>query len=117
MAHNDQNGIYPFKELQQEQLFQKLTHSLRCTVCPNQSIADSEAGLAVDLRNEIYHQVQSNRTETEVITFMTERFGDSILYQPPFNMGTVVLWLGPIMLVILGLFAFSNMLNFRKIKS
>jgi cytochrome c-type biogenesis protein CcmH len=79
-----------------------LAHELRCLVCQNQTIADSNAPLAVDLRNQIREQLKAGKTERDVIDFMVARYGDFVLYRPPFKATTVALWLGPFALLALG---------------
>ena len=85
----------PFADPAQEQLYKSLTAELRCLVCQNQTIADSNADLAKDLREEVYRRVQSGHSEQEIIDFMTARYGDFVLYRPRWSMKTVLLWLGP----------------------
>ena len=79
-----------------------LAHELRCLVCQNQTIADSNAALAQDLRNQIRQQLQDGKSEQEVIDFMVARYGDFVLYRPPFKATTVALWTGPFVLLALG---------------
>jgi len=79
-----------------------LAHELRCLVCQNQTIADSNAPLAQDLRNQIREQLQDGKSEREVIDFMVARYGDFVLYRPPFKAATVALWTGPFVLHLLG---------------
>ena len=79
-----------------------LAHELRCLVCQNQTIADSNAPLAQDLRNQIREQLQDGKSEREVIDFMVARYGDFVLYRPPFKATTVTLWAGPFVLLALG---------------
>jgi cytochrome c-type biogenesis protein CcmH len=79
-----------------------LAHELRCLVCQNQTIADSNAPLAQDLRNQIREQLQDGKSEREVIDFMVARYGDFVLYRPPFKAATVGLWAGPFVLLALG---------------
>jgi cytochrome c-type biogenesis protein CcmH/NrfF len=74
---------------------------LRCLVCQNQSLADSHAGLAVDLKNQVREQLQAGRSEQQVLAYMTERYGDFVRYRPPLKASTVLLWAGPLMLVLL----------------
>jgi cytochrome c-type biogenesis protein CcmH len=76
---------------------------LRCLVCQNQTIADSHAELAVDLRNEIRTMLQKGQGEREILEFMTQRYGDFVLYRPPFKSSTVLLWVGPALLLVLAL--------------
>ena len=77
-----------------------LSHMLRCLVCQNQSIAESNAPLAVDLRNQVREQLASGKDEDAVIDFLVARYGDFVLYMPPVKAVTVVLWLGPGLLLI-----------------
>ncbi|MCA0240401.1 MAG: cytochrome c-type biogenesis protein CcmH [Proteobacteria bacterium] len=79
-----------------------LTAELRCLVCQNQSIADSHADLAVDLKNQVREQLKSGRSEREIIDYMTQRYGDFVLYRPPFKATTLLLWLGPALLLLIG---------------
>lgn len=79
-----------------------LAHELRCLVCQNQTLADSNAPLAVDLRNQIREQLKGGASEREVIDFMVARYGDFVLYRPPFKASTLALWLGPFLLLALG---------------
>ena len=79
-----------------------LAHELRCLVCQNQTIADSNAPLAQDLRNQIREQLKAGKTERDVIDFMVARYGDFVLYRPPFKATTVALWTGPFVLLALG---------------
>jgi cytochrome c-type biogenesis protein CcmH len=80
-----------------------LTEQLRCLVCQNQTIADSNAGLAIDLREQVVKQVRAGRTDTEIKQYMVERYGDFVLYDPPFSTTNSVLWVGPFVLLALGL--------------
>ncbi len=75
---------------------------LRCLVCQNQTIADSNADLAADLRNTIREQLARGATDKEVIKFMTARYGDFVLYRPPLKAKTVLLWFGPFLFLLLG---------------
>ncbi len=79
-----------------------LAHELRCLVCQNQTLADSNAPLAVDLRNQIREQLKAGRSEQDVLDFMAARYGDFVLYRPPFKAATAALWLGPFLLLVLG---------------
>jgi cytochrome c-type biogenesis protein CcmH len=72
-----------------------LAEELRCLVCQNQSLADSNADLAVDLRNRVREQIQAGKSDAEIRTWLTERYGDFVLYRPPFKASTVLLWVGP----------------------
>ena len=88
-----------------------LSAELRCLVCQNQTIADSHADLAVDLKNQVREQLKAGRSEKDVIDYMTQRYGDFVLYRPPFKATTVLLWAGPALLVLLGLGLFWRSLR------
>ena len=90
-----------------------LSAELRCLVCQNQTIADSHADLAVDLRNQIRNQLQQGRSEDEIRTYMTDRYGDFVLYKPPFKPATALLWVGPPALLLFALAALFLMLRRR----
>jgi cytochrome c-type biogenesis protein CcmH len=79
-----------------------LAYKLRCLVCENQSIAESNAPLAADLREQVREQFQAGKSEPEVIVWLTERYGDYVLYDPPFKLVTLLLWVGPMLLLIFG---------------
>jgi cytochrome c-type biogenesis protein CcmH len=79
-----------------------LAHELRCLVCQNQTLADSNAPLAVDLRNQIREQLKGGASERDVIDFMVARYGDFVLYRPPLKASTLALWIGPFVLLALG---------------
>ena len=80
-----------------------LAAELRCLVCQNQTIADSHAGLAVDLRQQIREMLAKGQTDSQVLDYMTQRYGDFVLYRPPFKSTTVLLWLAPGLLLALAL--------------
>ncbi|MCA3219992.1 MAG: cytochrome c-type biogenesis protein CcmH [Burkholderiales bacterium] len=79
-----------------------LAKQLRCLVCQNETIADSRADLAVDLRRQVREQIAAGRSDTEIINFMTDRYGDFVLYKPPLQATTIVLWFGPFLLLAAG---------------
>ncbi len=81
----------------------ELAAELRCLVCQNQSLAESNAGLAVDLRNQIREQLARGASEREVLDFMVARYGDFVLYRPPLKASTLLLWFGPFVLLIAGI--------------
>jgi len=76
---------------------------LRCLVCQNQTIADSDADLAKDLRNQIREKLQQGQSQRDIIDYMIARYGDFVLWRPPFKLTTLLLWLGPVLLVLAGL--------------
>jgi len=91
-----------FDSPQQQERFNKLTEELRCLVCQNQNLADSDAPLAHDLRNEIFSMMQAGKNDDEIKSFLIERYGDFVLYRPPMQGNTLVLWLAPVFLLIIG---------------
>jgi cytochrome c-type biogenesis protein CcmH/NrfF len=90
-----------------------LAHELRCLVCQNQTIADSNAPLAVDLRNQIREQMAAGKSERDVIDFMVQRYGDFVLYRPPLKATTILLWAGPFLFLVLGFFFLFRFLGKR----
>jgi len=89
-----------------EERVKAISYELRCLVCQNQTIADSNAGLAIDLRNQVRDMLKRGMSETDIREFMVARYGDFVLYNPPVKNTTVLLWLGPLlMLVIAGVLA------------
>lgn len=100
------NTLYPFDTPKKEAQFQHLLRELRCLVCQNQDLADSNAGLAKDLRNEVYALVQSGKSDGDIIDYLTARYGDFILFKPPVKAVTVLLWFGPFLFMIIGLLIF-----------
>ena len=85
-----------------------LAEELRCLVCQNQTIADSHAGLAVDLKNQIREKLGAGMSEREIIDYMVARYGDFVLYRPPVKATTMLLWFGPPLLLLLGLWLFAR---------
>jgi len=92
-----------------------LAHELRCLVCQNQTLAESNAPLAVDLRNQIREQLKAGASEQDVIDFMVARYGDFVLYRPPFKATTIALWLGPFLLLALGIAVLVRRLLRRRV--
>ena len=86
-----------------EKRVMSLSHELRCLVCQNETLADSRADLAVDLRREIREQMQAGKSDQEIIAFLTARYGDFVLYRPPVRPATYLLWFGPFVLLLVGL--------------
>jgi cytochrome c-type biogenesis protein CcmH len=85
-----------------EQRMVRLAEDLRCLVCQNESLAGSHAELAEDLRREIRAQMKAGKNDKEVIAYLTERYGDFVLYRPPFKPVTYLLWLGPLLFLVIG---------------
>lgn len=92
----------PFKDRAEEQRFQNLTRQLRCLVCQNESLADSSADLAKDLREEVFEQMSQGKSDVEIKQYLTARYGDFVLYNPPLRRGTALLWFGPLLIFLLG---------------
>lgn len=92
----------PFKDAAEEQRFQALTRELRCLVCQNESLADSNAGLAKDLRNEVFEQVRAGKSDDEIKQYLVARYSEFVLYDPPLKASTLVLWFGPFLLLVAG---------------
>ena len=86
-----------------EERLAKLSKELRCLQCQNQTLADSPAGLAADLRREIREQMKAGKSDQEILAFLTQRYGDFILYRPRVTVTTYVLWFGPFVLLLAGL--------------
>ena len=91
-----------FLDATEEARFNAMIEELRCLVCQNQSLADSDAGLAEDLRQEVLKQMRSGKNDEEVKTFLVERYGDFVLYRPPLQKNTLLLWLGPGAILLIG---------------
>jgi cytochrome c-type biogenesis protein CcmH len=91
------------QETPEEARMRVLQEKLRCLVCQNQSLADSGAELAGDLRRELREQVKAGRSDGEILDFMVARYGDFVLYEPPFKASTLLLWVGPFALLALAL--------------
>ena len=97
-----------------ERRLKGLAEELRCLVCQNQTIADSNAPLAVDLRNQIRTQIAQGRSDDQIRSYMVERYGDFVLYKPPFHAATALLWLGPPLLIAIGIGAFVLVVRRRR---
>jgi len=94
--------VHRFEDPQQEDRYRHLINELRCLVCQNQNLADSNAELAQDLRRQVFEMVQGGSSDAEIIDFMVARYGDFVLYRPPFKPATVLLWAGPLLLLAAG---------------
>ena len=105
---------YDFASDEQEALFNKLSNELRCLVCQNQAIADSNADLAKDLRDEMYGMLQQGKSEAEIVDFMVARYGDFVMYRPPMKPVTWLLWFGPAFALVAGFFFVVRIVNKQK---
>ena len=92
-----------FRDAAEEQRFHDLTVELRCVMCQNQSLADSDAPIAHDLRQEVFDLMREGRSDDEIKTFLVERYGEFVLYRPRFVGGTLLLWLGTVMVLLGGI--------------
>ncbi|MGH8129784.1 MAG: cytochrome c-type biogenesis protein [Steroidobacteraceae bacterium] len=92
----------PFEDPAEQERYERLIRDLRCLVCQNESIADSNAMLAGDLRREVRELMIAGRSDDEIRTFMTERYGDFVLYRPPLKPRTWLLWSAPVLLLLGG---------------
>jgi cytochrome c-type biogenesis protein CcmH len=100
-----------------ERRLKDLAEELRCLVCQNQTIADSNAPLALDLRNQIRAQIAQGRGDDEIRAYMVERYGDFVLYKPPFKANTALLWLAPALLLAGGAAVLWTVVNRRRTKA
>jgi len=91
-----------FSSEELEQRYLELTQELRCLVCQNQNLADSDAPLAQDLRQEIHTMLESGQSNSQIKSFLVDRYGDFVLYRPPVGGNTLMLWLVPLLLLIAG---------------
>lgn len=108
--------LYPFDNVQQHKQFQQLLHQFRCLVCQNQDLADSNAKLALDLRRQIYDRVRLEQSDDDIKSYLTERYGDFVLYQPLFNRHTALLWMSPAVLMVLASLAVVGVCLSRRLR-
>jgi cytochrome c-type biogenesis protein CcmH len=92
----------PFKDHAQEVRFQNLTKQLRCMVCQNEDLADSNADLARDLRLEVFQLMQQGKSDAQIKQYLVDRYSDFVLYDPPLQPGTLLLWFGPLAILLAG---------------
>ncbi len=102
VAHAQAIEPMPFANHAQELRFQQLTHELRCPMCQNETLADSNAPIARDLRNQIFKLMQEGKSDEEIKQYLVARYSGYILYDPPLNPGTVLLWFGPLLILLGG---------------
>jgi len=91
-----------FNSVAQEQQYRELTEQLRCPKCQNNSIADSNAIIAADMRTKVYQLMQQGQSKGQIIDYMVARYGNFVTYEPPLNPLTLLLWLGPLLVVLVG---------------
>ncbi|MBA1148120.1 cytochrome c-type biogenesis protein CcmH [Ectothiorhodospiraceae bacterium WFHF3C12] len=104
---------YEFESEAERERFRELLAELRCLVCQNESLADSQADLAGDLREQVYEQMQQGKTNGEITEYLVARYGDFVRYRPPVTPGTYLLWFGPPVILLLGLFFAVRLLRGR----
>jgi cytochrome c-type biogenesis protein CcmH len=100
---------------EQQETYETLTKELRCLVCQNQTIADSNAELAGDLRRQVYEMLQQGKSREEIVQFMTDRYGDFVLYKPAFKGKTSVLWIAPVVFLLMGLITVFFVIRRKKV--
>jgi cytochrome c-type biogenesis protein CcmH len=103
----------PFRDRAEEVRFQNLTRQLRCLVCQNESLNDSAAPLAADLRRDVFEQMRAGRSDAEIKAWLTARYSDFVLYDPPLRAGTWLLWFGPLLIVLAGGVAIAGIVRRR----
>lgn len=99
-----------------EARFKELAAELRCLVCQNQSLADSQAGLAEDLKAKVYQQIASGKSDADIKTYMVERYGEFILYKPAYSAGNIALWVGPFIILLIAVIAARKWLKANSAK-
>jgi cytochrome c-type biogenesis protein CcmH len=108
---------FEFSDPAQEERYKGLLEELRCLVCQNQSLADSNADLAQDLRQEVYRMVLAGDSDERIIDFLVARYGDFVLYRPPIKPRTYLLWFGPVALLLLGILIVSRFIRRRAVQT
>ena len=106
--------FHDFDNKQQEQLYLQLIAELRCVKCQNQNLAESNAELAKDMRDKAYELIKKGGSRADVIKYMTDRYGDFVLYRPPFKLNTLLLWIGPPVFLLLSLFLLFKLIRNQK---
>ena len=102
-----------FENSETEARYKKMIAELRCLVCQNQNLSDSDADLAKDLRNQVEKMLKSGNSDEQIADYMVTRYGDFILYNPPLKTSTLVLWAGPLLMAIIGIIIVANIFRRR----
>ena len=97
---DDSKEVYPFEDVVQEERFLSLLNELRCPKCQGSNLSGSNAPIAIDLKREVYRLVKLGKTEKEVKNYLVNRYGNFIVYDPPFETDTYALWLAPLLLFL-----------------
>ena len=103
--------VFDFTTGVDETRYKSLISELRCLVCQNQSLADSDADLAHDLRKEVYELMDQGQSDKQIVDFLVQRYGDFVLYNPPVKPATYLIWFGPFALLLIGLFVLLRTLR------
>ena len=107
-------SAYEFQTEEQEAAYNDLVQELRCLVCQNQNIADSNAELAQDLKRKTYELVVSGKSKDEIADYMTQRYGDFVMYRPPVTPTTLLLWVGPFIILFIGVYFLIRVIRNRR---
>ncbi|MGY8809892.1 MAG: cytochrome c-type biogenesis protein [Pseudomonadales bacterium] len=105
---------FEFKSEQERERFYSISTELRCPKCQNQNIADSDAPIAHDLRNEVFRLLEDGRSDVEIVDYMVARYGDFVRYRPALNAETLVLWFGPLFFLLAGFLAVFMLVRRRQ---
>ena len=105
--------VHEFDSEGQRLLFHSLTEELRCPKCQNQNLADSNSQISIDLRNQVAILIEDGKSEDEVKSYMVQRYGEFVLYKPPVENSTLALWLGPFVMLLLGVGIFGGVIYRR----
>ena len=105
---------YPFVDAKQEAQFIHLTKELRCMVCSHQSLSESNAPFAIDIKELIANKIRHGDSDKDIVNFLSERYGDVILFNPPLKSVTLALWLAPCMFFMIGMYIFKSYLAKQK---
>ena len=100
---DDSKEVYPFEDVVQEERFLSLLNELRCPKCQGSNLSGSNAPIAIDLKREVYRLVKLGKTEKEVKNYLVDRYGNFIVYDPPFETDTYALWLAPLLLFLVAM--------------
>lgn len=106
--------VYAFDTDEQRERFQRFTHELRCPKCQSQNLAGSDSMISQDLKRELHRLIAEGKSDEEVVDFMVSRYGDFVLFRPPLQANTYLLWFGPALLVLVGLGVFGWVLYKRQ---
>ncbi|MBF0470113.1 MAG: cytochrome c-type biogenesis protein CcmH [Gammaproteobacteria bacterium] len=105
---------YHFDDPGQEALYKELIAELRCLVCQNQNLSDSNAELALDLRRQTYEMAKAGKSREEILSYMVQRYGDFVLYRPPLQQSTLLLWSGPFIILVIAITTLVILIRRRK---